>query len=147
MEKTWCIPENIMVGKDAISMLYLADFGLAMETEEMLLEPRRINSLRGTIKYMSIAAHNGILSFQNDIESLAYMLVELYGQKLPWEPLTADCNQNDALKIYRKVLEAKLAFDVDTTSLPQPLRAFFKASKNLGQLGRPNYDALKSLFM
>lgn len=139
-------PDNIMIGRDDRSILYLSDFGLAMPCEEQLNEPQRTNAMRGSLKYMSVAAHNGIVSFQSDIESLAYMLLEMYGQKLPWEGVIKGYNENDSRTIYRKVLEAKMAFDQSNISLPKPLQTFLSASKNVGQLRRPNYRSLKSHF-
>lgn len=68
-------PCNIMVDNDG-SKLFLVDFGLSV----FIQNPNVLNYddfVRGSKSYMSRNAHNGILAFKNDLESVAFMLAFL----------------------------------------------------------------------
>lgn len=66
-------------------------------------ERKEAGSGRGTRQYMSVYAHKHIvLSRRDDIESIAYMLIEFLQGKLPWT-YTADMNE-----IYHKKKKMKI---------------------------------------
>lgn len=103
--------DNIVLGYNDPSTLYVIDFGLSSEIQnaDTLREPIRKSTAKGTLKYMSIGAHQGIVSFQNDIESLAYLLVFLNRAQLPWElgKNTNNFNGLDKKAVYAKVMQMK----------------------------------------
>lgn len=88
-------PENFLMGLAGCeSTLYLIDFGLARryryrEGENRALTHipyRRGRSFIGTAKYASLNSHKNIeLSRRDDLESLAYVLIELVNGHLPWK--------------------------------------------------------------
>ncbi|KAL7071563.1 hypothetical protein ACQ4LE_009454 [Meloidogyne hapla] len=92
-------PENFLMGlpPGKESTLYLIDFGLARryrfrEGENRTLTHipfRRGRSFIGTAKYASLNSHKNIeLSRRDDLESLAYVLIELVNGNLPWKNIS-----------------------------------------------------------
>ncbi|CAK5094115.1 unnamed protein product [Meloidogyne enterolobii] len=92
-------PENFLMGlpPGKESTLYLIDFGLARryrfrEGENRTLTHipfRRGRSFIGTAKYASLNSHKNIeLSRRDDLESLAYVLIELVNGHLPWKNIS-----------------------------------------------------------
>lgn len=80
-------PENIVVGNKNSAEIYLLDFGLAniLPDADELQVPFKLNSVIGSLQYISTGGHQGIISFKNDIESLAYVLIHLMKGELPWD--------------------------------------------------------------
>lgn len=72
-------PENVTVGMKNRAELYLIDFGLSRTiiNADELSEPMKTAVIISAMIFVSIGAHEGIVSFRNDIESLAYMLLFL----------------------------------------------------------------------
>lgn len=58
-------PDNITIGKEDTTELYLIDFGLSQTITDAdeLLEPFKINHILGSFIFLSTSAHNGIVSF------------------------------------------------------------------------------------
>ena len=85
-------PGNIMLGYGVnATKVYLIDFGIAKKissasTQQMLVEDKFTRYRCGTTtRYASIHYLLGKeQSFRDDLESLAYSLIELYLGKLPW---------------------------------------------------------------
>lgn len=88
-------PENVTIGHHDQTELYLIDFGLS-KTIINADEPLKINRIVGSFLYLSIGAHDGIVSFRNDIESLAYMLAFLFQGDLPWDAKALAQHVNDS---------------------------------------------------
>lgn len=77
-------PENIVIGQNDRSVIYLVDFGLATEFE-IADTPKKSSVVGGTSRFMSVGAHEGFISYQNDIESLGFLLAYLVKKELPWD--------------------------------------------------------------
>lgn len=58
----------------------LIDFGLYLDIS------RKKQQISGTLYYMSVNAHNGIIAYKNDLESLCYCILHIY-KILPWSKL------------------------------------------------------------
>lgn len=140
-------PENVVVGKEDKTELFLIDFGLSktiMDANETL----RINRILGTPSYISIGAHEYIVSKRNDIESLAYLLIYLIRGDLPWDVKHIAKNLKDfeVRTILNAMYELKKTFNGDhMQELPPPIGRFLAASKNISHVQRPNYDALRGI--
>jgi len=78
-------PDNFLLGlNDKSKQFYIIDFGFCKKFS-VSSEPATTNSLIGSPNYASMNAHNCIeLSRRDDLESLGYMLMYLYLEKLPW---------------------------------------------------------------
>lgn len=71
-------PENIMIGTN--NRIYLVDFGMCAFSFEAIK-----GQIRGTLRYASINTHKGdVVRFDDDLESLCYLLVFLLTGSLPW---------------------------------------------------------------
>lgn len=99
-------PDNMLVGEDDASRMYLVDFGLAVKylDEQGNHVPKTACKIRGTPLYCSLNTHLGILpSRRCDLESLGYVLVDLARGNLPWR--CASC----VSEIYGIKVEASLS--------------------------------------
>lgn len=76
-------PDNVTVGIKNQAEFYLIDYGLSRTLEDG--KSVKIDYVAGTFEFLSLGAHECILSFKNDLESLLIMLVYLLLKgKLPW---------------------------------------------------------------
>jgi casein kinase I family protein HRR25 len=84
-------PTNILMGIGVHStVVYLIDFGLSKEYRDPStykhIPPRTNLSLTGTASFTSINSHLGLeLGQQDDLESLAYILIYFLCGDLPWQ--------------------------------------------------------------
>lgn len=143
-------PENVIFGTADQTTLYLIDFGLSKTilNADELLQPFKINRIVGTFNYLSVGAHEGIVSFRNDIESLAYMLIYLISGDLPWnlKSIVKNLNNLEVQSILSSILELKKAYTNNPQKqLPPPIECFLKASQNITHVQRPNYEELREI--
>ena len=91
-------PKNIVF--DDIKNPYIIDFGLVANFEKAKYE-RKKEYQNGTLVYMSIDSHLGIVSQRSDLESFGYILYQILEKKeLPW----------DGINGYKTVLYMKKKF-------------------------------------
>jgi hypothetical protein len=131
-------PDNIMTRNNR---WYLIDYGLAFafSGKETVIDPRVKNT--GTGFFMSRDAHLGRLSRKADLESLVYMLVDLYGVKLPWDV------PNFAALDYKEVSAMKQTF-FDTFrqyDIPDAYKTFIENVDKLVPGTPPNYALLQRI--
>lgn len=133
--------DNVTIGLNNSSNLYLIDFGLAQtinSTAEADKQPEKIAYIVGTRNFMSVGAHKGLVSFKNDMESLAILLVYLHSKKLPWEKYS----QNEM----QAILDAKKKyFFLPPQSLPRPIYSFIRAIGKMTRTDPLNYDLLRKV--
>lgn len=140
-------PSNITIGQNNPSELYLIDFGLS-KTIQNTAVPFKTGIFRGTIKYLSIGAHEGFVSFLNDIESLGYMLAVLSIGELPWEKkfFAKNIQHQDKQTVMNAIHELKKSnFGDLLISLPMPIACFLAASQNYTHVERPDYKTLRHI--
>lgn len=134
-------PDNMAVGLNDSSKLFLIDFGLAM-TLQNLNVPLRLNSTRGSLMYCAIGAHEGYISFKNDVESLGYVLAFMAKGELPWVGKNT-LNHGSKKAIANNVYKIKKSqFDDFLISLPLPIAAYLSATQDLTHTQRPDYQSL-----
>ena len=79
-------PDNLMINER--KQVYVIDFGLSkwfLDSSGNHMKEKTNKSMVGTIKYSSINVHNGIEpSRRDDLESLCYTFMSLYGKELMW---------------------------------------------------------------
>ena len=106
-------PENFLLKNNSLENIYLIDFGLAkyyLTANKKHMEERKDRKLIGTAKYSSLNIHNGIeASRRDDLESLCYTFIELYGIPLPWKSITNTNSFNDLDKqeLYSEIKKSK----------------------------------------
>lgn len=77
-------PNNLAIGREDKSKIYILDFGLSTfyKTDGKHIKPKRGHG-SGTAKYMSLYAHSHyIQSRRDDIESIAYLLIEFLNGRI-----------------------------------------------------------------
>jgi serine/threonine protein kinase len=137
-------PDNFMIKeRNGIKDLYAIDFGLAKRyiIEGNHIQEKQDKNIIGTVKYASVNIHNGIESSRrDDIESLCYTYISLYGKNLPWselcENLKKDLSGNDIYK--DKIKEIKNNFDW-LLDIPGEFITILLYCRNLKFLDKPNY--------
>jgi serine/threonine protein kinase len=138
-------PDNFMIKeRNGIKKLYIIDMGLAKRYINIAgnhIEEKKDKKIIGTIKYASINIHNGIESSRrDDIESLCYTYISLYGKNLPWsdlcENLKKDILANDITIDKIKHMKHTLDWLLD---IPGEFITILLYCKNLKFLDKPDY--------
>jgi histidine kinase len=79
-------PSNIIINQE-LGIVKLTDFGIASRLDKELPQINNLNSVEGTIAYMSpeqTGRMNRILDYRTDFYSLGITLYEMFTQKLPF---------------------------------------------------------------
>lgn len=107
----------------------------------------RENMVKGTLKYLSVGAHQGIVSFQNDIESLGYLLAFPNRTQLQWDTnkIKKQVKNLDYQTMCNKIYKLKRSLDQHSQCWAKPIHKFLIASRNIGHLQRPNYSSLRDI--
>lgn len=138
-------PDNVTVGIKNQAEFYLIDYGLSRTLEDG--KSVKIDYVAGTFEFLSLGAHECILSFKNDLESLLIMLVYLLLKgKLPWN---ADVLKNVPKKKWLStVLRYKQQFFKNPPHyLPCQLRTYMFAVQKMSHEDRPNHDILRDILL
>ncbi|KAJ3210005.1 Casein kinase I isoform delta [Dinochytrium kinnereticum] len=132
--------------------IYLIDFGLAtlyIDANTGLhlksVKPVRNMLKTGTARYASINVHKGKMhSRRDDLESLAYVLIEMIQGKLPWSGIGA----RNPLQGWRRIGVQKDDLSVAdlTTGLPEEYATFVEYSRELKFAEEPDYEELIRMF-
>ena len=99
----------------------------------------------GNYRYASInILKNGNPNEWDDIESLLYLLLELYYGELPWSNIEKDKNNN----YIKEILKSKEQFNIEEfcDDSFEELENAFKIISKSEHKNKPNYSYLKSLF-
>ena len=99
----------------------------------------------GTARYSSVSSHIGHeQSRKDDLESIGYLLVYLYKEKLPWQGI----KNKDKNKRYELIGEKKQKIPVEDlcSGMPKEFTIFLKYVKNLDFDEKPHYSALRKMF-
>ena len=132
-------PDNILLkGDNSSDDIYLVDFSFCkkyMNSSSNHISENKINTLIGSINYVSLNVHNLIEpSRRDDLESLVYVLIYLYFGKIEWE------YHMNVLEIY----EMKQNI-VNNVEVPECLKNMLNCIRNLEFNERPNYFYLMGL--
>lgn len=111
-------PDNFLIKNNEEKTLYLIDFGLSkyyLDAKKNHMIERKNRKLVGTAKFASLNAHNGIeLSRRDDIESICYTFITLFGKKLLWEEIICEYKKHSSenkseitQELYNKIKEKK----------------------------------------
>ena len=143
-------PSNFLIGYKAPSLIYVIDFGLSKKYKSSRTGKHVAFSKRkyfhGNIKFSSVNNMKGIVSTRrDDLESLGYMLIYLYENKLPWDYSIDAINIAEMAK---KVLYIKKQIPMNALcrNLPKEMTEFMEYIKCLKFDEKPNYNSLKKLF-
>ena len=143
-------PENFLVGKDSTAKtIYILDFGLAKryrdEHTHIHIPLKENRNLTGTARYASCNAHNGLeQSRRDDMESIAYVLLYFFKNKLPWQGLKC----KDKNEKYAKIKEMKMSITPEKLceGFPIEFAKYLTMVKKLGFEEEPAYKNYIQMF-
>lgn len=102
--------ENIMQTPNGAPVFI--DLGLSFQINLSETKPKYDKErISGTVSYMSINAHQGVITYSNDVEALCYCLFDL-AAPLPWDKKTLDktTTKNSSTPIHTETIKAKQEF-------------------------------------
>ena len=136
-------PDNLMINER--KQVYVIDFGLSkwfLDSSGNHMKEKTNKSMVGTIKYSSINVHNGIEpSRRDDLESLCYTFMSLYGKELMPIDETDETDETDEQKkkiVCEKIKALKLD-DALFSDLPDEFLTIVFYVRNLSFEETPNY--------
>jgi casein kinase I family protein HRR25 len=143
-------PGNFAIGpEEREDLIHIIDFGLCREyvdAEGNHLAYKEGEKVRGTAKYMSANCHRGVLSSRRDeLEALAYMLVEFHHGELPWDELSRTLRGRE---LHRRLGETKAGTSPEElcAGLPCEFAEFLAYCQGLGFDEEPDYGRWRAAF-
>merc|ERR1712039_310240 len=103
-------------------------------------------SLTGTARYASVNCHRGVeQSRRDDLEAVGHMLMYFLRGALPWSGLDAKTKEDK----YRRIRDKKIETDLAELchGFPKEFQEFLFRARSLDFYERPNYSALRGLFL
>lgn len=150
-------PDNFLLKEyNGSKYLYIIDFGLSkyyLDQDKNHMVERKERKLIGTSKYSSLNVHNGIeASRRDDIESLCYAFISLYGKEFPWvkeieKHYSVNSDERETVQgLYQKIKEKKEESLEWLYDIPGEFITMLLYSRKLKFDERPDYNYLKGLF-
>jgi serine/threonine protein kinase len=125
-------PGNILLGMDGHAVL--GDLGLARQYVKGRRYPDKKNKRYGTLTYMSGDIHAKALpTRRSDMESLGWMIVELFGGQLPWKGL----RDIETVGLMKKEFQ---------TDIDERVISYLSLVQSLGYNDEPKYHEMIKLF-
>ena len=142
-------PDNFLIEKSDSSLIYVIDFGFAKKYRSSRtgknIKYGKKGYFNGNLKYASVNTMKGVSpSRRDDLESLGYMIIYLYNQKLPWEDLPSKNRNALAQKIYE--LKKTIKIENLCINMPEEMVIYMNYVKSLKFEQDPNYNYLRDLF-
>ncbi|CAI2387019.1 unnamed protein product [Moneuplotes crassus] len=141
---------NFLIDSE-LKTVYLADFGLAKRHIDLntgeFVHNRSRTEFRGTISFASLNAHNlKELGFCDDLWSWYYVLLEFFGEKLPWKK---DSYEIEHVKELKELSHNKPDGSLWTsiTNEFREIREIFEYIKSLTFADIPDYDYISFLLI
>lgn len=147
-------PDNLMIKERSLetNQVYIIDFGLSkwfLDSSGNHMKEKTTKTMVGTIKYSSINVHNGIEpSRRDDLESLCYTFLSLYGKELMWVNVCEELKcidetdetqePNKKKQVCEKIKTLKLD-DALFSDLPDEFLTIIFYIRNLSFEEKPNY--------
>lgn len=139
-------PDNFLMGKEDVNLLYIIDFGLSKNYVERgkHIKCKDKKKMTGTVRYASINIHDGIEpSRRDDLISVGYMLIYFIKGLLPWQGMDAATKEEK----YNKIGDVKRKTSIEELckDLPMELKVFVDYCYGLEFTETPNYALLYKL--
>ena len=144
-------PDNFLLVGSMEPHLYIIDFGLSkyyLTADKKHMEERKDRKLIGTAKYSSLNVHNGIdATRRDDMESLCYSFISIYGKELPWNNVVDSSNTiHDLPEIYAKIKKYKEESLEWLYNIPGEFLTMLLYCRKLKFDETPNYNYIRGLF-
>jgi casein kinase 1 len=144
-------PDNFLVGRPGSSSantVHVIDLGMVKlyrDPKTLQHVPHRNGrSPAGTLRYMSLKAHQGQeQSRRDDLEALGNVFIYFLRGQLPWQNIKAATKEEKSAKIREK----KQATAITELCEGYPMvKEYFTYVRELGFEATPDYDYLRELF-
>lgn len=143
-------PGNFALGKGKkMTQFHVLDFGISREflgEDGQHVECKDGEAPKGTAKYMSIRQHQGVTpSRRDDLEALAYLLLDLHHGGLPWD---GDDLRKSSRSMHGRVAELKETMPMDELceGLPSEFAEFLTYARGLAFEETPDYARWQEAF-
>ena len=141
-------PENFLVGEPDSSLIYIIDFGFSKQYRSFRtgkhIQYGKKNFFNGNLIFSSAKTMCGIEpSRRDDLESLGYVLINLFSKELPWKNIAYKNKKEYAQKAYR--LKKTIPLETLCKDAPKEMIDFMKYVKSLKFEEEPKYNYLKNL--
>jgi serine/threonine protein kinase len=147
-------PDNFLL--DDLHKIYLIDYGFCKRYDHdgKHIAERKINSIIGTVNFVSINVHKYLEpSRRDDVESVIYIIIYMLYGKLPWIRNTELENVSDNSPDTVNENDIKLNFSNDemiqlkqeTSHLPIFIREMLQYVRQLSFTEKPDYKYLKEI--
>tara|TARA_Y100000591_G_scaffold66045_2_gene54632 strand:- start:2915 stop:3742 length:828 start_codon:yes stop_codon:yes gene_type:complete len=145
-------PDNLLIKyNNNYPELYIIDFGLSklyQDVNRKHIDFKKDKKIIGTVKYSSINIHNGNESSRrDDIESLCYTFISLYGKTLPWSELCNRLIHEDNKEIEDNIKKIKENSIDWLRDIPGEFATMLLYAQNISFTEKPNYRYLRNLFI
>ena len=142
-------PSNFLAGYKNPSLIYIIDFGLSKKYRSSRtgkhISFSKKKHFSGNLKYSSVNNMKGIVSSRrDDLESLGYMLIYLYKNKLPWDNIEGMNKTEIATKLF--YIKSLIPINTLCKDLPKEMAEYMIYAKSLKFDEKPNYNYMRKLF-
>ena len=146
-------PDNFLLSNYDNNKLYLIDFGLSkyyLIADKKHMEERKDRKLIGTAKFSSLNVHNGIEASRcDDMESLCYSFITIFGKELPWYDVAYKINEQNKFnlkEIYTEIKKCKEGSLGWLYDIPGEFLTMLLYCRKLEFDQKPNYNYIRGLF-
>lgn len=142
-------PANILTGREGDrESLHVVDFGAALAISRAGTKQFETNSLRGfTPVFMSNNTHRYCrLSQRDDLQSIGYIVVDLFQGRLPWSTYSYKEHGPDYVNLILRSKECLKLEDL-CKGLPNEVQEFIAYARNLAFAVVPNYIFCSDLLL
>ena len=143
-------PENLVIGhRKQARFIYLIDYGLARHYKDPRTHEhypfQETHAFYGTGRYASIVAHKKMqLSRRDDLESVAYLLIFLLTNHLPWIGIKANDTETQLQKI--RHMKETIPISQICENVPIEFQTFLVHVRKLGFDEDPPYAYYRAIF-
>ena len=143
-------PKNFLVGNPDSFLIYAIDFGFAKKYRSSRtgkhIQIGKNKYFKGNLKYSTARSMRGIeTSRRDDLESLGFMIIDLYTHQLPWNIL----NEKNKFELAKKIYSIKKNIPIEILCRDSPIEIYeyMKYVNSLKFEEEPKYEYLKNIFV
>ena len=147
-------PHNFLIGDKDKNIIYLTEFRFCTKFRSSKtgkhISPGFKGTFTGTLRFSSANAQKGMQqSRRDDMESIGYVILNLFKGKLPWDFENFEDIALNEKEIYLKTYRMKKFMSTGKLckGCPDELNEYFKIIRGLKFEEEPDYELLRNLFI
>ena len=147
-------PHNFLIGDKDKNIIYLTEFRFCTKFKSSKtgkhISPGFKGTFTGTLRFSSANAQKGMQqSRRDDMESIGYVILNLFKGKLPWDFENFEDIALNEKEIYLKTYRMKKFMSTGKLckGCPDELNEYFKIIRGLKFEEEPDYELLRNLFI